>query len=162
MATKEKRLDTMELQLTPKEWAISVAEEMRSQPSEADFVRVVAEKPYRKWPWVKPFFKLCEQAEARYPGSRPENICARNQLAARLRTEFHALKKLICKGNETIRSKAESIGLQTRLKLSTLQTLILQDAIGRTAKKTVTWTALRRGRYGELDRLEAIKTIRCW
>jgi hypothetical protein len=112
---------------------------MRSQPSEAEFVKVVADKPYREWLWVKPFFKLCEQAEDRCPGGKPENIRAQNLLAGRLRTEFHALKKLIFKTNEIIRSKAETIGPQTRLKLSTLQTLILQDAIGRTARKTAEW-----------------------
>jgi hypothetical protein len=74
VSTKAKRLDTMELQLTPKEWAISLAEQMRSQPSEAEFVRVVAEQPYREWPWVKPFFKLAKQAEERHPGRKPDDI----------------------------------------------------------------------------------------
>jgi hypothetical protein len=150
-ATKEKRLDTMELQLTPKEWAIRLAHEMRSQPSEADFISVVADKPYRKWPWVKPFFRLCEQAEARHPGNKPENIHARNQSARRLRTEFHALKKLICKANEIIRSKAETVRLKTGLKLSTLHRLILQDAIGRTARKTADWTKSRKTTGAEAD-----------
>jgi hypothetical protein len=68
---------------------------------------------------VKPFFRLCEQAEARYSGNRPENIRVRNQSAGKLRNEFHALKKLICKANEIIRSKAEMIRLKTGLKLAT-------------------------------------------
>ena len=141
-SAKERRLDAIEVHLTPKEWAIRLAHEMRSEPSEADFLRVVADEPYREWPWVKPFFKLCEQAEARYPGNRPENIRARNQSAGRLRTEFHALKKLIYKANEIIKSKAETIRLKTGLKLATLHTLILQDAISRTARKTAAWVRL--------------------
>ena len=136
---KERRLDAIEVHLTPKEWAIRLAQEIRSQPSEAGFLRIVADEPYREWPFVKPFFKLCEQAEARYPGNRPENMRARNQSSARLRTEFHALKKLIYKVNEMTKSKAETIRLKTGLKLSTLHALILQDAISRTAKKTAEW-----------------------
>jgi hypothetical protein len=136
---RKKRLDAMELQLTPKEWAINLAHEMRLHPSEAEFARVVADKPYREWPWVKPFFKLCEQAEVRYPGNRPENISARNESARRLRTEFHSLKKLILKTNEIIRRKTEAIKLETRLKLALLHTLVLQDAIVRTARKTTEW-----------------------
>ena len=139
VSTKEKRLDTMELQLTPKEWAISLAKQMRSQPYEAEFVRVVAEQPYREWPWVKPFFKLAKQAEERHPGKKPEDIRMGNQLNRQLRMEFHSLKKLVFKANEIIKSKTETIGLKTGLKLSTLHTLILQDAIGRTATKTAEW-----------------------
>jgi hypothetical protein len=52
---------------------------------------------------------------------------------------FHALKKLIFKASEMIKSKAKIIRLKTDLKLSTLQTLILQDAIGRTARKAAEW-----------------------
>jgi hypothetical protein len=148
---RQKRLDTMELQLTPKEWAISLAHEMRLQPSEAEFARVVADKPYREWPSVKPFFKLAKQAEERHPGKTPEDVRMRNQLNRRLRTEFHALKKLICKANEIIRSKAETIGLKTGLKLSSLHAVILQDAIGRTARKTVEWAKNRKATGAAAD-----------
>jgi hypothetical protein len=137
VSTKERRLDSIEVHLSPKEWAVRLAQEMRSQPSEGDFLRVVSDKPYREWPWVKPFFKLCEQAEARYPGNRRENIRARSQSAGNLRTEFHALKKLIYRANEITKSKAETIRLKAGQKLATLHTLILQDAISRTATKTI-------------------------
>ncbi len=145
-SAKEKRLETMELQLTPKEWAINLADEMRSHRSEADFVRVVADKPYRAWPWVKPFFKLCDQAEARYSDNRQESIHARNWSAQRLRTEFHALKKLI------IRSKTETIRLKTGLKMSILHTLILEDAIARAATKTTEWAKRYNTADAETDR----------
>jgi hypothetical protein len=138
-STKEKRLATIEVHLNPKEWAIRLAHEMRSQPSDADFVRVVADEPYREWPWVKPFFKLSEQAEAHYPGNRSENISARNQSARRLRTEFHALKKLICKANEIVTSRTETMGLKTALKLSVLHSIILRDAFERTSNRVAGW-----------------------
>jgi hypothetical protein len=65
--------------------------------------------------------------------------------------EFHPLKKLVFKANEIIRSKTETIGLKTGLKLSTLHTLILQDAIGRTAAKTAEWTKRHKTINAEAD-----------
>src|SRR5713101_7806811 len=139
MSTKQRRLDHMELKLTPKEWAIRLADEMRKQPLAADVLKVVGRRTYREWPWVKPFFKLAEQAEAHHPGNSPEDIRARNQLNRKLRTEFHSLKGLIFKVNETTMTKAETNGLKAALKLSTLHALILQDAFGRTASKFAAW-----------------------
>src|SRR5712692_3871593 len=136
---EQKRLAKIEVQLTPKEWAIRLAAEMRKQPLAADFLKVVRRRTYREWPWVKPFFKLAEQAEARHPGNSPEDIRARNQLNRKLRTEFHSLKGLIFKVNETTMTKAETNGLKAALKLSTLHALILQDAFGRTASKFAAW-----------------------
>jgi hypothetical protein len=50
-----------------------------------------------------------------------------------------------------VRSKAETIGLKTGLKLSTLHTLILQDAIGRIAAKTAEWTKRHKTINAEAD-----------
>jgi hypothetical protein len=130
-----KRLDSIEVDLTPKEWAMRLADEMRESPTQVHFLRAVAKEKYRDWPWVKPFFKLAEQAEVRYPRSNPEDTRARNQLNRKLRTEFHTLKRLIANVNETILNKAETNGLKTALKLSTLHALILQEAFTRTARK---------------------------
>jgi len=129
----------MELQLTPKESAIRLAAEMRKHPRQEGFWKAITKGTYRDSLIVKPFFKLAEQAEARHPGNSPEDIRARNQLNRKLRTEFHSLKGLIFKVNETIMSKAETNGLKAALKLSWLHTLILLDAFGRTASKVAAW-----------------------
>src|SRR5713101_3085013 len=134
-STKQRRLDDIEVQLTPKEWAIRLAAEMRKHPRQEGFWKAITKGTYRDSLIVKPFFKLAEQAEAHHPGNSPEDIHARNQLNRKLRTEFHSLKGLIFKVNETITRKAETNGLKAALKLSTLHTLILQDAFGRTASK---------------------------
>src|SRR5712692_12040044 len=135
----QKRLAKIEVQLTPKEWAIRLAAEMRKHPRQEGFWKAITKGTYRDSLIVKPFFKLAEQAEARHPGNSPEDIHARNQLNRKLRTEFHSLKGVIFKVNETIMSKAETNGLKAALKLSTLHTLILQDAFGRTASKVAAW-----------------------
>ena len=43
------------------------------------------------------------------------------------------------KANEIIRTKVEVIGMKTGLKQLTLTSLILRDAIVRTARKTTEW-----------------------
>jgi hypothetical protein len=138
-STKQGRLDALEVELTPKQWAIRLADEMRRHPSEADFLKAIAEGTYRKSPYIKPFYVLAEQAEARYPGNSPEDIRARDQLNKKLRMEFHALKGLIVNVNETMMSKSETNGLKAALKLSTLHSMILQDAFGRTSRKAAAW-----------------------
>jgi hypothetical protein len=159
VSTTGKRLDTMELRLTPKEWVIRLTEDMRSQPSEAEFVRVVAEQPYREWPWVKPYFKLAKRATERHPGKRSEDIRMGNQLDRQLRMEFHALKKLVFKANGIIKGKAETIGLKTGLKLSIIHTLILQDAIGRTARRTAAYVTHYKPAGAEMDEERLLKEL---
>jgi hypothetical protein len=138
-AAKQERLDRIELQLTPKEWAVSLADEMRLHSCQADFLKAIAKGTYRGLPYVKPFYALNEQVEASVPGSTPEDVKTRNQLARQLRTEFHALKVLIATVNEIMTRKAETIGLKVALKPSTIHSMILQDAFGRTSRRADDW-----------------------
>src|SRR5713101_9238090 len=111
-STKQRRLDDMELQLTPKEWAIRLAAEMRKHPRQEGFWKAITKGTYRDSLIVKPFFKLAEQAEARHPGNSPEDIGARNQLNRNLRREFAALRGLVWGVNDAIAYKAESLRLR--------------------------------------------------
>jgi hypothetical protein len=138
-STKRKRLDKIELQLTPKEWAIRLTDEMRQHASQADFLKAIGKGTYRELPYVKPFYALAEQAEECHARAKPEDIRAQHQLNRKLRTEFHALKVLVANVNGTIESKAETNGLKAALKLSTLRALILRDAFARTCRKASTW-----------------------
>jgi hypothetical protein len=126
-----KRLDEVESQLTPKEWAIRLADEMRKS-SHTEFVKKTASA-------FKAFPSLQKQAEEKYPGTKPADIQARHRLYRELQTEYHALKKLIGQVNEAVMNRAEKAGLEAALKISTLQTTILQDAFGRTARKAAGW-----------------------
>ncbi len=136
-----------------------LADEMRESPTQVHFLRAVAKEKYRDWPWVKPFFKLAEQAEVRYPRSNPEDTRARNQLNRKLRTEFHTLKRLIANVNETILNKAETNGLKTALKLSTLHALILQEAFTRTARKTASWVEKHKATDGNENRNDILNEL---
>jgi hypothetical protein len=102
-----KRLDKIDLQLTPKQWAIRLADEIRRYPSEEDLSMAIAEGTFRHSPFVAPFFKLGEQAEELWPGRSPEDIRARLKLNRELRGEFQALKWLINNINGAIKTTTE-------------------------------------------------------
>jgi hypothetical protein len=135
----EKRLDEFELCLSPKEWAIQLAQDMREHASETDFMKAVAKRPYREWPWIKPYFKLAQRAKECYPDKSAEDHAKLVRLNDKLRIEFRTLKKLIDRTNNTIKDQAETIQLKAALKLSLLQGLILGEAFGRTAKRACKW-----------------------
>jgi hypothetical protein len=122
---KSKRLDKIELQLTPKLWAIRLADEMRRYPSQKDFLKAIGKGTYRESPFVKPFYALRQQAHERWP----ENYYREVALYRKLRMEFQALKMLINNINSTIEHKAETSRLKAALQLSKLQTLMLKDSL---------------------------------
>ena len=129
-SANKKRLDEVEIQLTPKQRAIRLADEARKS-SAAEIIK--------KYEGFKDFEALSKQAAEKYPGTKTENIQARKRLYRDLQIEFHTLKKLLAKVNEAIMNQAEKAGLEAALKISTLQTVILQDAFGRTARKAAGW-----------------------
>lgn len=120
-----RRLDELEVQLTPKEWAIRLAEEMRRHPSEKDFWKSLAKGTYRETPFVKPFFKLAEQAEKRHHAKDAANSRLRNRLNRDLRREFAALRGLLWIINDEMDQKAELIKLRAAVKLSRLHSIVL-------------------------------------
>jgi hypothetical protein len=126
---KNKRLDKMELQLTPKQWAIRLADEMRRYPSEKDFLKAIGKGTFRQTPFTKPFFVLAEQAHQRWPDENQEHRYKESELNRKLRMEFQALKVLINNINSAIKIKAEANKLKAELLLSKLQTLILKDSL---------------------------------
>jgi hypothetical protein len=133
-ADKEKRLDQIEKKLTPKEWAIKQADEMRKFRTLPDYTDALNNEDFEK-----PIKALERQAAELYPGKKPEDIHALNALNKKLWIDFVTLAKLLTVVNLTIHEETEKIGLKAALKLSALHTLILQDAFGRTARKAALW-----------------------
>lgn len=136
-SSKNKRLDAVEIALTPKEWGIRLADQQRSYPSEIDYVKSLAKLTYQAV--VRPYQALREQAEQRHPGSKPEDIRARQKLSQALRTEYLVLRLLIGGVHKTLWIQTEVAGLKAALKLARLETIVLQDAFGRTARKAAEW-----------------------
>jgi len=130
-----KRLDEIELRLSPKEWAIRFLDESRG------FQTPASRREFDKLQklMADAFQSLSQQAKEQYPGNKPENIRARKRVDRALTIEYHALKKLIGIVNEEIQQRAALAGLDAALKISTLQTIILQDAFSRTARKATEW-----------------------
>ena len=90
-SAESKRLDKIELQLTPKQWAIRLADEGRRYPSLEAFMKGIAKGTYRQSPFAAPFYWLPEQANERWPKDARREF----ELSNKLRMEFQALKTLI-------------------------------------------------------------------
>jgi hypothetical protein len=127
--TIQKQLREIELQLTPRQWAIRLADDMRQHFSEEDFLKTIAKSTYREAPYLKPFYMLAQQAEERCPGRNPKNVHAKAELNRKLREEFQALKTLINNVNKAIAEKARTNKLKAALQASNLHALTLQDAL---------------------------------
>ena len=137
MTDKIKRMEKIETKLTPKELVIREMQELRQYPGLIAYTENLIKKGqgYRK----NPFDIFEKQAEERCPGRKPEDITARNQFRKRLFVEHLTLRFLALHVNKVMREELTISGLQATLKLSQLQTLILQDAFGRTARKASLW-----------------------
>jgi hypothetical protein len=123
-SAKSKRLDKIELQLTPKQWAIRLADEMRRYPSQEDFLKVIGKGSYRQSLCTMPFYALAQQAEERWPEDNRREV----ELSSKLRMEFQCLKLLIYNINSDILIRTERYRLMEALQASKLHTLILTGA----------------------------------
>ena len=138
--TKARRLDDIESNLTPKEWAIRLVDEIRKYPTQEAFLQAEA-KAGRAEDSVlgRAYNALTDQAEKKYPDKGDNDVRAKIKLSQKLQGAYHALKLLVMEVNEDIQKRAEKAGLEAALRLSRLETTILQDAFGRTARKAAEW-----------------------
>jgi hypothetical protein len=136
-STTKKRLENIESQLTPREWAIWLADEIRKYPSQDDLTRAELKIAHEESVFMKPYYGLDKQAEDRCPGNKPQDARAKNELVRKLRLEFHTLKSIILYVNSDIMWRAETLTLKAGLSWSILHTLILQDIFERTWGETV-------------------------
>jgi hypothetical protein len=133
------QLDGIEVELTPKEWAIGLVDEIRRYPCEQDFLRVLAKGQYHESPYVKPFFMLAKQAENLHPGHKPGDESARQKSSRDLRMEFQALKSLINDISREVEIKTEKSRLKISALTSQLQGLIFHSAVAVTIERTAGW-----------------------
>jgi len=143
--TAHKRLDEIETHLTPKEWAVRLADEMRKYPDALAHMKALVKLPLHELPVQRPYFAFEKQAAERHPGSKPEDIRARHRLTDALWREFHTLKLLMRQVDQTMQRKVETISLQAALQLSALHALILEDALANTATHAAAFTELGNG-----------------
>lgn len=129
-AAAEKRLEKIETQLTPKEWAIRLADEHREYSSGMEHLRAIAKKPRQEILVLRGFDALEKQAEERYPGNKPADEQQRERLHGELRKEYHERKVILKVVGLAVAHQMEPLSLQTALKLSQLHALILQDMLG--------------------------------
>jgi hypothetical protein len=157
--TAHKRLDEIETYLTPKEWAIRLADEARKHAGPVAYVRALAKLPLDELPMRRPYFAFEEQAGYRHPGHKPEDIRARNHLTEALWSEFHTLGLLWWWVNMAMQRKVESIGSQAALRLSALHALILQDALAQTARQTTVLLTKQKQSGAKAEREAVLKLL---
>ena len=138
--TAHKRLDEIETHLTPKEWAVRLADELRKYPNSLAHMKALVKLPLHELPVQRPYFAFEKQAAELHPGNKPENIRARHRLTDTLWDEFHKLKLLIWLVNQAMQGKVENIALQ-----AALHALILEDALANTATHAAAFTELGNG-----------------
>jgi hypothetical protein len=129
---KSKRLAKIELQLTPKQWAIGLADEMRRYHSRVDFLKAIAKSTYRQSPMLRPFYALAEQAHERWPERTQQDSLRKIELDCKMQMEFQALKMLTNDVNSEIEIRARTNRLKAALQLSKLHALVLKDALAHT------------------------------
>ena len=163
--TAHKRLDEIETHLTPKEWAIRLADEMRKYPDALAHMKALVKLPLHELPVQRPFYAFEKQAAERHLGDNPDDIRARHRLTDALWREFHTLKLLMRLVNQAMQSKVETIALQAALQLSALHALILEDILAQTdngetplAEWSHEYTALLQDFYAHRAAVELIQS----
>lgn len=135
--SKQKRLDAVEIALTPKEWGIRLVDQIRKYPTIREWGQ--AEGHEEDHIINRAYEALHKQAEGKHPGTKPEDVQARVKLTRALNLEFSTLKHLWARVNEDMEKEAKVAALKAALKMARLETTVLSDAFGRTARKAVEW-----------------------
>jgi len=135
----KKRLDQIEIYLTPKEWAIRLADAIRKYPSQDEFTKAELKTPYTESPFRRPYGLLQQQAEVQALGNERRSVEAIRQLTKRLQSEFCTLKTIILEVNTFLLLDAETLRLKAVLKLAELHALLLQESFGWMARRVASW-----------------------
>ncbi|HEY5504002.1 MAG TPA: hypothetical protein VIK28_02500 [Sedimentisphaerales bacterium] len=157
--TAHKRLDDIETHLTPKEWAIRLADEVRKYPDALAHMKALVKLPLDELPVRRPFFAFEKQADEQHPGDKPEDIRARHRLTDALWGEFHTLKLLIRQVNQAMQQKVERIGLEAAFQLFLLHVLIQEDAFAHTATQAAALLTTRKQRETKNERQAVLKQL---
>ena len=118
--TANKRLDEIETHLTPKEWAIRLADEMRKYPGVVAYMKALVKLPLHELPTQRPYYVFEKQASELHPGSKPDDIRARHRRTSALWNEFHTLTLQIRDVVMTMEWRGEIIGMKAAAMLSVL------------------------------------------
>jgi hypothetical protein len=122
---KAKMLDKIELQLTPKQWAIRLADEMRKYTSSVDFLKAIGKGSYRQMPFIAPVHALVNKAAACQPG----DVRKQAKLSRELRKEFQALKSLIVDVNTVMMRETVAYKVKVQLQASQFRGLLLESIL---------------------------------
>lgn len=129
-----KRLEKIEVQLTPSEWAIQLADAIRMYPSMNAFC--AAEVKAGASVVRKAQRMLLQKAETEHPGLKAEG--ERRCEVKRVLTDFNTLTNLLLEANKAIGMRIEIGALEVALQTQSLETLICRDLLWSARQTTFT------------------------
>jgi len=159
MTTSSGRVDRILDQLTPKDWGIWSADEMRRYASLLHFFQGVAQGTFERSALNLPLFHLDKQAQLRHQEWIKEGVSGQKKLSRKLRTEFLALKNLILGVNTAILLRLTHNDM--RVAEAELDSLLRLYVFGQTAGRAARWIFRDRPPDGEVgeERLKILKEL---
>jgi len=153
-SAKQKRLnnllDSIEINLTPTQWAVSYADDIRRLPTNREALKALAKGAYVESPLVKPYNFLSQQAQDRHPESQPHEVSVRTQLTQNLVREYHLLTTLIRKINADLDANLATVALMSLQETSNFDLLVLTHSFALAAWKAARW--IKHGKRDTADR----------
>jgi hypothetical protein len=146
-----KLLDRVEINLAPKQWAISYADEIRRYATYREALKVLAKGAYLESALVKPYHALSQQAQDRHPGSEPHEVSVRTKLTQNLVREYHLLTTLIRKINADLEAKYLTVVLVSLQETSNFDLLVLTNNFASAASKAAGWIKYGKRATGERE-----------
>jgi hypothetical protein len=137
IASEHRRLEDVEIYLSPREWAIQLTQQMRLYSNEEDYWTAITKENYRDCLLIKPLSKFDQQAQAAYPDK--SDIRQRIELSQKLRTEFQELKIFISNLNGITHHMTDSVVLAASEQSWRLENLFLENRFCRVAHAVVAW-----------------------
>ena len=126
--------------LTPKEWAIRLADNIRKHPSMSAFEKAMASfHSALEAPDIRAFEMIKRSVEKGTLGEDFQALCAKSKAVEGAQLEYGLVRQLIFDVNQIVETRSQKPGLEAALKLQALQTIVLQDSFSRTAKKAAEW-----------------------
>lgn len=159
----ENRIDLLERELTPKQWAIRLANAMRSFPTSSEFNHAASRLPWRDSPLGKPFFRIGEQADQSTRGrSEQKEKANKAHLIQERWAEYTILRDLIYDANGAIVDRALFSASQAQNNLAILHIRLTEHGVGITALRASEWLASHRSSDAadDEDRIDILRLLR--
>ena len=102
VSAQVKRIEALERQMSPTDWAVWVVDEARRHESREHFYRVIVAMPMDASPFMRPKLALEEQAKGVGPGRSADADERRHAVHSRLLVDFQSRLRLLIEANAAV------------------------------------------------------------